>query len=348
MRIAVYCHRLDRTGAPLLLFRLVRWLRLRHAVTVLATPAPLGNLADDYRALGVPVVPSLQTDDADVFLCNTIMSSRLLGTIGRHAPTLLWVHEPAHGRLLIESGKADPACFATATRVVFPTLWQAEGPYRDFLTRGNWEVVPAGLEEGSAPRPCPFRREPGKVYLFQHGVLDARKGQDLAIQALARLDPSVELFLAGSLDFNPDFVARTRAYLARRPDLQARVHLLGPLPEKGIDAWLQHCDALVFPTRDDLIPLAVLEAMAAGRCVVASDYGAIPETVEHQVSGLLSPVDDIPALAANLARIAADPTLRCSLGEQGRCRFRQRHGFEGHVLGMERALERAAGAWRPG
>lgn len=50
--------------------------------------------------------------------------------------------------------------------------------------------------------------------------------------------------------------------------------------------------------------------ICSGRCVVASFYGANPETVEHQVSGLLSPVDDIAALAADLARIAADPALR--------------------------------------
>ena len=52
--------------------------------------------------------------------------------------------------------------------------------------------------------------------------------------------------------------------------------------------------------------------------VVAFDNGGTPEVVEHEKSGLLSPRDDVPALAANLRRLVCDPELRTRMGEYGR------------------------------
>lgn len=345
MRIAVYCHRLDRSGAPIILFRLVRQLVRRHDVRLLLPQHDRsGVLLDDYRALGVPICQGIGLTDVDVFLCNTVYSSRVVTAIGGRAPTLYWVHEPAEGRLLVEQGRSDPAAFDQAARVVFPTRWQAETLFRPYLTRPNWEVVPYGIDTDTSLRPCPFRREPGKTYLLHLGMVQTRKAQDATILALERLaDPTIELFLAGSLETDPTFLARLRGYLAARPALAEQVHMLGSLSEAEVNAYLQHCDAMIFPTRDDLITLAILEAMLFGKCVITSDFGPIPETVEHLRSGLVSPVDDVARLAENIALAVADPALRQRIGAEARRRYDEKHTFAAHLAGMERALERAAG-----
>lgn len=350
MRIAVCCHRLDRTGAPIILFRLARQLMRHHQVRLLLPrDYPPGALFDDYQALGIPASRHLALDEVDVLLCNTLASSGVVTDVNGRLPTLYWVHEPRGGLALLESGRSDPAAFAKASHIVFPTLWQAETLYRPWLTPGTWDVVPYGIDTDTRPQPCPFRREPGRMYLFHLGIVQPRKGQDLTVMALERLaNPDIEVFMAGSLDIDPESVAALRAYLETRPELKARVHFLGSLSEDQVNAYLQHCDAMIFPTRDDLITLAILEAMLFRRCVITSDFGPIPETVEHGISGLVSPVDDVARLADNIALAFADPALRQRLGEAARQRYEEKHSFARHLAGMEQALKRTIAAHAAG
>lgn len=346
MRLAVLCHRLDRTGAPIILFRLVRRLVERHDVSLLLPRYP-GPLLEEYRAIGVTPCVGIAPDEVDLFLCNTLMTGKRVKDIAGRAPVVYWVHEPAGGLDMIRDGRSDPAAFDLATRVVFPTLWQARTLFRPYLTRDNWDVVPYGIDTDTTPLPAPFQRQPGQVYLFHSGILQPRKGQDITVIALERLaDPRIEVFMAGCQDTDPDFVARLKAYLAARPDLERRVHLLGSLSETQVNAYLQHCDAVVFPTRDDLITLAILEAMLFGKCVISSDYGPIPETIDHMSTGLLSAVNDPDGLAANIALAASDPGLRQRLGQQGRQRYEEKHAFAAHLAGMERVLENTLATWR--
>jgi starch synthase len=65
------------------------------------------------------------------------------------------------------------------------------------------------------------------------------------------------------------------------------------------------------------------QAMAAGKPVVASRIGGIPETVQDEVSGLLVPPGDPSELAAALIQLARDPARRCAMGEAGRAHARR-------------------------
>ncbi|MBV9849447.1 MAG: glycosyltransferase, partial [Armatimonadetes bacterium] len=77
-------------------------------------------------------------------------------------------------------------------------------------------------------------------------------------------------------------------------------------------------DLFVFPTRGDCLPLAVMEALAAGLPVVTTRVAALPEAVAHGETGWVVPPDDPQALADALALLIADPALRARLGEQAR------------------------------
>jgi glycosyltransferase involved in cell wall biosynthesis len=87
-------------------------------------------------------------------------------------------------------------------------------------------------------------------------------------------------------------------------------------------------DFFVLPSRDEGLPLAVLEAMARSLPVVVTPVGGVPEVVKDREHGLLVPVDDDRALAAAIETIARDLALRSALGEAGHRRVRDHFSFE--------------------
>jgi len=104
---------------------------------------------------------------------------------------------------------------------------------------------------------------------------------------------------------------------------------------------------VVVPSRwYENFPYAVLEAQAAGRAVVASDIGGIPEQITHGEDGLLVPPDDVDALRQAVSGLLADPARAMALGEKGAARVRARLGPTDHldaVLSIyDEVLERRA------
>ncbi len=333
MKIIAWTHNLGRSGAPIILFRLLRRLRERHAVTVLAPERGDEPLRAEYEALGIPCRYDVGSKDFDVFLVNTLTGGDQVVRAHRTLPCLWWIHEPRFGLRYVEKGEADMRAFGCAQMVVFPTRWQAEAVYAPWLTRRNWRVVPYGMGLDTVARPAPFRREPGRFYLLHLGTVDHRKGADVTCRAVNLIDdPRVKVLFVGA-PARPSMVTRHG-----RPD---RFELVGECSEEVVSAYLQHCDALVFPTRDDLVTLAILEALQFGLPVLASDFGPIPQTIRHGYTGLLSPVGDPRVLAGNIKALLNDPVLRERFRREGP-RIQQRdHGFEAHVAGMEAALEGA-------
>jgi glycosyltransferase involved in cell wall biosynthesis len=84
----------------------------------------------------------------------------------------------------------------------------------------------------------------------------------------------------------------------------------------------------VFPSHAEALPMSWLEAMACGKAVLGYDVGWGPEVIEHGVSGLLSPENDIGALAAAMARLLDDAELRARLGEGGRRRVEEKFSLD--------------------
>ena len=82
-------------------------------------------------------------------------------------------------------------------------------------------------------------------------------------------------------------------------------------------------DVFVFPSLEEALGTAVLEAMAAGKAVVASRVGGIPEAVVDQETGLLVPPADSGALAEAVRKLLQDPDLRRQMGERGRLRIEE-------------------------
>lgn len=344
MRILASCHRMDWTGAPIILFKLLGALARRHEVTLLrVTDAPAGGpLEPLYVEAGVTVRDTARIADFDVFIGNTLKRDTSVIRAARVIPTLWWIHEPRAGRLYIDQGKVALDAFRAADIVCFPTEWQRETLYRPFLGDTESVVVPYGIEPVTDAYPRPGGLPPDGFHLVSLGYLSPRKGQMQAIDALSRLrDPAIHLHLLGSPDTVPDHAGKIRDRLAGDPFLAARVHLHGSVPQETVAGFLAHGDALVFPTRDDLITMSILEALSHRTLVISSDFGPIPETITDGETGLLFPVGDAAALAEKIAFAAAHPAAHRRLAYAGFAASRKRHDFTAHVAAMEAALERA-------
>jgi len=154
----------------------------------------------------------------------------------------------------------------------------------------------------------------GPVLLFM-GRLDRDKGLHELIDALAvlrRQFPALQLRLAGEGDRN-GIIAHARAR-----GVMAAVDFAGWVtgPAK-IKVWAE-ASVYVLPSYIEGLPMSVLEAMAAGLPVVASNVGGIPDLIKDDVNGLLVAPRDVPGLVAALERVLRDSALQARLGNAGR------------------------------
>ena len=189
------------------------------------------------------------------------------------------------------------------------------------------EVVPNGVDlDRFAPVDEATRRRlrervgagPGGRFLFLAvGGVEPRKGSVYAFRALARLkrelDPPPVLAVVGGHSFQ-DYTAYREAALADLPGLELTlgedVVLLGTVDEAELGGWYAAADALCFPSVKEGFGLVVLEAMAAGLPIVASDLPVFGEYLVDGESALLPAVGDEVALAAAMRRVVGDAGLR--------------------------------------
>jgi len=151
------------------------------------------------------------------------------------------------------------------------------------------------------------------------GVVGRNKGAFDLLQAMAALKEKgcpLQLWLAGDEEA-PGDLAKARA-LARELDVADRCRFVGLVRGAGKTRLLREADMLVLPSYYEGLPMAILEAMAAGLPIVATHVGGVPEVVQDGYNGFLVAPGDIEALAARLAILATDPDLRAAMGERSR------------------------------
>jgi glycosyltransferase involved in cell wall biosynthesis len=158
-----------------------------------------------------------------------------------------------------------------------------------------------------------------RVVLAHVGPLAPVKGQREVLEALAGLstDGVLVVFFGRDLERGGAY-RRELEQLADELGLGDAVHFAGFRPDAA--AALREVDALVLPSRIEGLPLAVLEAMAHAKPVVATAVGGTPEAVLDGETGLLVPPRDVPALTAALQALLEDQDLRGRLGDAGRRR----------------------------
>jgi glycosyltransferase involved in cell wall biosynthesis len=155
-----------------------------------------------------------------------------------------------------------------------------------------------------------------------------------AVAALVRERPEVRLAIAGEGPLR----ARLQE-LAAQNGLNGHVRWLGLVRE--VPDLLAAADVFVLASRYDAFPTAVLEALAAGRPVVATRVGGVPEIVEEGKSALLVNPGDPAELASAIGTLLADPARAAALGAAGRQRINERFRAESWSRRLEELYGRA-------
>jgi glycosyltransferase involved in cell wall biosynthesis len=256
-----------------------------------------------------------------------------------------WIHRPLvislHGsdvffarkhRLL---GTAAGWAFARAAAVTACSPELYDGARALGADSAKLHLLPWGADaavfEAASPERDRVRSEygvqPGQVVILSLGRLVDKKGLANLVTALpliVRDAPNVVCWIAGS---GPE---RTRLeQLAEQLGLANHIRFLGSIPWIQVPALFAAADIFVAPSIHDKqgnvdgLPTTILEAMAAGKPVVASRVGGIELAVLDQTNGLLVDEGDVPALAAAASALAKDDVLRAKWGENGRERVRR-------------------------
>jgi len=210
---------------------------------------------------------------------------------------------------------------------------------------GRTRVIVNGIDAASvraAAAGAPISRatlglEPDALVLGTIARLDPVKRLEVLLRALPLLVarvPEAQLLIVGD---GPERDALPA--LARTLGLEDRVVFAGAIPDAA--RVLPLVDLYVTASRREGLPTALLEAMACGVPVLATEAPGHVDAVEPEITGRLVPLDDAPGLAAAAALLLRDPALRARMGRAGRERVEQ-HFTRGRMLSEIAALYREA------
>jgi len=194
---------------------------------------------------------------------------------------------------------------------------------RDFVAQyfpGDYHVIPNGVDVerfNPAVEPFPRWRDPGRVNLLFVGRLDPRKGVQVLLDAMPKVleltGGRARLLVVG------DSYLRAKFETSVAPSARPHVHFLGHVPREELPRWYATGDVFVSPALGhESFGIVLVEAMAAGRAVVASDIPGYRTVVKPGCDGVVCPPGDTGALAAALAALVDDPERRAALARRGR------------------------------
>jgi len=226
---------------------------------------------------------------------------------------------------------------------------------RDYLERlypeleGRVRVIHVGID------PAVYRRLPpppaGIPRILCVASLRPYKGHTVLLEACRLLSEQGVTFrceLVGDGPLRPELESRI-------DDLGLRdvVRLMGALPQNQVTRRLGRSSIFVLPSivapdgQMEGIPVALMEAMAAGRPVVTSDLSGIPELVQDGVSGFLTQPGDAEGIAAALKRLIDEPGLGRELGERGREKVEREFRLDVNVSDLLSEIESQTGPSDP-
>lgn len=170
--------------------------------------------------------------------------------------------------------------------------------------------------------------ESREVRVFYSGNLTQRKGAQWLVPIADKLDKRVRIYYTQGL--------RTRNALPRHN----RLRPIGPVSFEDMPSRYHQMDILLMPTVREGLSLAVMEAMACGLPVVASDCSSLPEQIDPGKGGFLCPVGDVKAFAEHINRLARSARLRKKLGQYNRSKAQRLFAVEDMLDGYKKLFEK--------
>ncbi len=238
---------------------------------------------------------------------------------------------------VLRLGERAAVSLPTRTMVVSQAL---QKHYREGYG-AETSYVPNGgvLREWRVPdRIFDWGLEPGRYILFL-GRFSPEKGCHLLVEAYEKLDTDVKLVLAGASSYCDDYSRRLRAHAGER------VKILDWVAGEALDELLTNAMLFVLPSDLEGLSLALLDAMGAGLCVLASDVAENREAVED--AGFTFQRGDAADLAERLRFLIANAAVREAAGQAAKRRVREHYQWPQIAGEIERVYFDAIG-WEPG
>jgi glycosyltransferase involved in cell wall biosynthesis len=197
---------------------------------------------------------------------------------------------------------------------------------------GNAKQAVTSIDERRALRELPT--DAFLVGLF--GRFTAWKGQHVALDAIARV-PNAHLVLVGDALFGETDYAESLRTQAKTLGITERVHFAGF--QHDVASWMNVMDVVVHAsTQPEPFGLVIIEAMAAGKPVIASNGGAVPEILRNRENGLIVEPNDAPKLAEAISTLQRAPELAARLAAQGHADAGQHFSIKRYLHQMTRVL----------
>ncbi|GAA4029109.1 glycosyltransferase family 4 protein [Hymenobacter glaciei] len=145
------------------------------------------------------------------------------------------------------------------------------------------------------------------------GRLGVRKGVYDLLEAIDQLvnqhqQRHLRFLLAGDGE-----LAEVQALIDAK-QLQEQVQVLGWIDSQGKMELLKQVSTMVLPSHNENLPMAILEAMAAGKVIISTTVGGIPDLVKSGTNGFLITPGDVPALSSSILQVSSNPTLAARIG----------------------------------
>jgi glycosyltransferase involved in cell wall biosynthesis len=349
-RVALVLSELRAGGAERVVVHLASTLPTLGAAAEIICMQNPGNLAADAEVAGVKVIALHSFRGYDV---RAIW--RLATQLRRFRPDVINVHDrsslPYVVLANIMSGR-HPVVFSAHGLLV-----RDEGPrLRDRLSGGHLAAVTA-VSQPAAQEYAHLLGWSGEVDVIDNGVPPVKRSEVLRHefrQSLGLREDTFVYVAVGNVKPEKGFEDLLSATVALREQCGGRqftVLIAGGTADKEYHASLlaqqektrldgavrflgfqshveslySAADAFVLSSRKEGLPLVLLEAMSAGLPIVATEVGAVPDVIRHNVDGLLVPPASAGQLAQAMFRLSSDEALRTLLGTAARARIESRY-----------------------
>lgn len=364
LRLLQITHDLDLGGLQQVIYNLCRTLdRSRFDISVLCLRTK-GLFASDVEALGIPVyLLEKKERGPDYFAFRKV--AKLLrelridvihthntqpffdGTLGAILAGVRTVIHTDHARAFPDKTRymvAEWAMSQYAYRVVGCSEHTSQQLMRyEKISARKIVTIPNGIDGSRFDLTIDRQAKRRELGIHEKGSviglavrLSDQKGITFLLKAMPRIlarHPDTTLLIAGDGDLKMDLERE-----AKELGIASRVTFCGP--RKDIPELLKLLDLYVLPSKWEGLPMVILEAMAAGCPIVATDVGGNSSAVVDGVTGALVPPQDPGALADAVIRLLDSPDLIQTYAANGKQRFQERFSAQIMARQYERLYER--------
>lgn len=350
--IASFCHNLEVNGSNRFLFLLIRQLRKMGSNIALFSPED-GPLRADYEAIGVTVSitpinhPSYKDTLSQIVtsyqmaIVNTIIRAEAVcAASAANLPHLWIIHESWPLEDFERMAKSvwkwswpDKStifnAFELAQLVVYPASI-TKSIYANIATSGQHIVIPNGVDlneiilksqslDRKSLRSQLFAANEDDIIVLIVGSINERKNQLGAVKALGSIKnrANLKLILVGSRQIRAHEIEYTKLVENEAARLgvshQVQIHPV----TRDIGKYYLSADIAFCPSISEVLPYAIMEAMAYGLPIIASDVDGIPEMVDS-TTGILSSPTDYTRFGQAISSLASDTNRRQAMGLKAR------------------------------